>query len=591
LWCLALPTLSSAVEQDPVGTSFFRFDLAKLQALGRSVTITTPEDFVSYLDLPLDAKKMLLAQQARLAQKSVRPTSLSVVKPPENSACQGRVCAGAATRLIDPFQAELPTLPPMKPSYKLHQRFPAGMDHASLVGLGARFNTHPLEVIFKLRKDIAHDLEEPQFYSHFFLPSTKSLWQDEQIFNNTKALIVKDVNDQYLFLVKCDLIGVFQTLRMEVIELLNSYGYSAINQSNFIITATHTHGGFGSWDKKIGMQIGIDLYNTYMHDFLLNSIGAALMEAYDGMVPAKLGSGQGDLTSVTESRRETCTALGDAPSPQPDPILSVFRVDRAADDTPIAVMFNFPTHGTAAGDTTDVNPDNMGWIERNIEDNLPGRPVALFFNGAEGDVRPRDIGMKAIGNQAGSSVINVRSNIATTDDMTLNVAYCQDDDPNLPPTHEYACPRYFGQFEYRFMKQVEIKDEGYQDCFYDREPEGPAIKISKKHDDNLFDRDGITYTGVKMILKFGDQTKKIGFTTMPGEAITDIGLAIRAGGKAAGYDEIYPLGLANSWIAYITTPEEYDQGGYEAVSTLFGRDTGTVVIENAISVLQAAMNK
>jgi hypothetical protein len=38
-------------------------------------------------------------------------------------------------------------------------------------------------------------------------------------------------------------------------------------------------------------------------------------------------------------------------------------------------------------------------------------------------------------------------------------------------------------------------------------------------------------------------------------------------------------------MAYITTPEEYDAGGYESLATLFGRGTGTLVIDRCARVL------
>ena len=41
------------------------------------------------------------------------------------------------------------------------------------------------------------------------------------------------------------------------------------------------------------------------------------------------------------------------------------------------------------------------------------------------------------------------------------------------------------------------------------------------------------------------------------------------------------FGLTNGHMSYITDADEYDEGGYEAVATLFGRDTGARVVEYA----------
>ncbi len=75
--------------------------------------------------------------------------------------------------------------------------------------------------------------------------------------------------------------------------------------------------------------------------------------------------------------------------------------------------------------------------------------------------------------------------------------------------------------------------------------------------------------------------------TVPGEPTTAIGQQIKAAGKAQGFRKSYVVGLANDHMGYITTPTEYTNKGYEAQSTLYGSQTGTIVVNAAKAAINA----
>jgi len=63
----------------------------------------------------------------------------------------------------------------------------------------------------------------------------------------------------------------------------------------------------------------------------------------------------------------------------------------------------------------------------------------------------------------------------------------------------------------------------------------------------------------------------------PGEMIAEIGLSIK---KELKKEDIkYPVigGLANEWISYILTADEYAQGGYETSVSFYGPTLGTTI--------------
>jgi hypothetical protein len=65
----------------------------------------------------------------------------------------------------------------------------------------------------------------------------------------------------------------------------------------------------------------------------------------------------------------------------------------------------------------------------------------------------------------------------------------------------------------------------------------------------------------------------------PGEMIAELGLEIKDKLKDHGIK--YPVigGLANQWISYILSEEEYDKGGYEASVSFYGKELGDVIIK------------
>jgi len=73
--------------------------------------------------------------------------------------------------------------------------------------------------------------------------------------------------------------------------------------------------------------------------------------------------------------------------------------------------------------------------------------------------------------------------------------------------------------------------------------------------------------------------------TMPGEATIGVGerarAAVLAKARKAGVERVMIAGLANDFLNYITTPEEYDTQQYEGASTVFGRHEGTFLADRA----------
>jgi neutral ceramidase len=80
-----------------------------------------------------------------------------------------------------------------------------------------------------------------------------------------------------------------------------------------------------------------------------------------------------------------------------------------------------------------------------------------------------------------------------------------------------------------------------------------------------------------LALRIGDSL----IVTVPGEATVGVGQRLRAAVTKAiagtGIEHVVVSGLANEYISYFTTPEEYEAQHYEGGSTLYGKDASLVI--------------
>ncbi len=75
--------------------------------------------------------------------------------------------------------------------------------------------------------------------------------------------------------------------------------------------------------------------------------------------------------------------------------------------------------------------------------------------------------------------------------------------------------------------------------------------------------------------------------TVPGEPIHELGLSIKAAGRAMGFQPALVFALANGHGAYFTTEPEYWAGGYEGLATLWGPQTGKQIEDQCVKMMGA----
>lgn len=439
-----------------------------------------------------------------------------------------------------------------------------------------------------------------------------------------RALVLRNAAGVKMALVQTDLGAVTGELHKAVANNVAALG---IARDFLTVTATHTHGGPGAIQQPAahGLLVG-DHFDPRAFKRVVDGVTRAVVEANERLAPARIGIGQGHILDASVNRTlraHAGTHSGSPPvsfdrCPDPeayetdldalgaagdcdhrlarrtdpvrgeleshphaiDPTVTVIRVDRR-DGVPLGAWTNFAAHGTIVfADDMRFSGDNQAIAERMIERAIEGRAaaagipipeghevVAAYSNGTEGDVAPVGAGrqrfarMEDSGRRQAEAVMRVYDAIVLRDDLALDARwdwlYMKGDGGTSPVAILGAgpdCP--FG------------KDEPFPDEFIPGHGRKCPFLV-------------LTGTGPQW---FGIQVLRIGqlvVGSVPGEMTVQMGRRVKQRLVRTAPPGAVPIiaGLANDYLAYVTTPEEYDVQDYEGTFTLWGREQGPLVAE------------
>ena len=359
-----------------------------------------------------------------------------------------------------------------------------------------------------------------------------------------KALILQSGSSQ-VAVVTLDLIGVSRELRALVLKKLEGTG---ISDQNLLITASHTHSGPGAMEKNFIAGLVFGGYQKWLTDWTADQIAGAVKEAQAKLEPAVLKAASGQAPGLTRNRRDPAQSynydtrrFSDAydsriPANVTDDEIIVLRLDTAKGQ-PLALLVSFATHGTVlGGDNMLISADWPGALQRELEAAFPGT-VVLYMNGAQGDQAP--------------AMPDNPDDFACVDMIGKNVAQA------ALPLAQNALP---------------INAEPISSVLVRREIDVPVRVFGFRIPKPLFHH---WYPAMPLAaVRVGD----VIFLAVPLEMIADIGLTMKQTARGLGYSVPIIAGLANGLFLYLTTPEVYDQGGYEADNTVYGKIEAGLVI-------------
>ncbi len=369
-----------------------------------------------------------------------------------------------------------------------------------------------------------------------------------------KALVLDDGVER-VALVAVDLIGATGDAVDEVAGLVAAQG-SSITRDRIFMFGSHTHSGPGAISRRTFWEIAaMDLYQPAVFHDLTQSVAQAVLDAEARLEPARLGYGTGQLTGIARNRRAGVSPVFTRDSI--DPMVSVIAVDRASDGGTIATVYNYAIHGLAFWDDNMLySADIMGDASRYIEARIGG--VALYANGAEGDITPNargDAESVRDGGILGQAALDVRQSLQAPPTADVEIAAAEEVlDLGQPMIH----------IPFSTLQQALGGQAALSTILGLLGGSAATIPIPNGWMDHEF-----RFAALRL--------NRLGVAIVPGEAIHTLGLEIKQDGIGAGFDSAFCFGLANGHMAYITTFDEYQAGGYEGIATFFGPQTGATV--------------
>jgi hypothetical protein len=432
-------------------------------------------------------------------------------------------------------------------------------------------------------------------------------------------VIVLQRGSRKVALIAEDLNGIAGGMLADAAQMNKDRGFS---EQNVIDSASHTHAApsqyynFGSYNTVFMSANTPTSFNTaadpQLYTFMVKRLALAIRRADDNLGPAAIGWGSRRLLGLTQNRsieahladHGIIEPYGTGSASQDplgyidtiDPDVNVLRVDKLGKHgrhMPVGMWSTFADHGTVNKYTFHFyNEDHHGAATHVVEDairrkgHVPRKQdvVNAYGNTDEGD---QSAGLNRSGPAASDYVGRVEAQkmmeawrsagkgmtrTPTFDTRWTRVCFCgQNTDVGpVDNTAQIGLPLLTGSEEGRgpLYDQTHVPFEG------DHAPVGVGPQGDKLRANVP---DTVPQAVPLMALRLGDRM----VVTIPGEMTVEMGRRVRTAVlgavQAAGVRQVIISGLANEYLQYFTTPEEYDQQHYEGGSTLYGRASSNLL--------------
>jgi hypothetical protein len=436
--------------------------------------------------------------------------------------------------------------------------------------------------------------------------------------------IVLQRGDRKVALVSIDLFMVAGGLVKHVGDRLKARGFS---EQNILVSASHTHSGPGGYANFPTLNSAapstatvtdpfsfVDFFNSppadpQLYAFLVKQVAAAIERADDDLAPAAAGWGKQKLLGLTKNRsleahlndhgivreygqgRESDDPEGGYVHTI-DPDVNVLRVDqiRRGKRVPIGAWSTFANHGTVTkSEFQFYNADHHASAARVFEQGVrtagkvpAGQEVVnVYGNSDEGD-------MSAGLTRSGPAASDYVGRVEAASMLRAWRAAKLTRRPALDARWTRMC--FCGQ-ETEGGRVDDHSEVGLPFLTGSEEGRGPLYDVTHDHYEGRRNESGTGPQGKKYALRLGQVPNKVpllavrigpkAIVTVPGEATKEEGTRIRTMAARAvagtGIDDVVLSGLAQEFVLYFTTPEEYDMQHYEGGNTHFGRVSGNLL--------------
>jgi hypothetical protein len=468
------------------------------------------------------------------------------------------------------------------------------------------------------------------FFMGWVRSDSRGLGVHTRLFNRA---IVLQRGDRKVALVASDLGSLPNGMVVDAAERLSRRGFS---QEDIIVSASHTHGAPAGYfnfpafntvaptkDTPTEFRVG-DPADPKLYTFMVKRLAAAIRRADSDRGPAAAGWGSTKILGLTDNRSIEAHLAnhgierefgegGVHLDPQGyehtiDPAVDVLRVDKLVGGrrVPIGMWSTFSNHGTVNKPSFHYyNADHHGSTARVVEARVRragqvsrGQEVVnAYGNANEGDVssgldRRGPAAADRVGRRQARAMLDAWRSAGR--DLTRRPAL------DLRWTRACFCGRRTSAGRVANRPVVGL----------------PFLTGSEENRGPLFDITGVPFEGRRSPVGIGAQGHKIPavtdatasafptavplttmrvddrvIATIPGEMTAAMGRRVRRAvlaGAGPRVSQVVLSGLANDFLQYFASPEEYDRQHYEGGSTLYGR-AASVFIQERLAGLARRM--
>lgn len=383
-------------------------------------------------------------------------------------------------------------------------------------------------------------------------------------------------------------------------------------------------------------------------DELVERVFDAVKRAASDLTAVQVGAGAGfedrfainrtlrmkDGSGWTIRHANPCPADDQVASLGPlDHEIGILRVDRT-DGTPLAVVFNYACHPLMGFNNGGITANFPGFAAQAIEETLGDGVMALFLQGAGGDVcdvmykdpqQPRD--MRPFGMMLGLSTLKAWKGIETGEgslkvitetvelprrtDVPARLASLEQEQAELlaslrgtslsfrtflPLYLKYALnPEFPSDYSYRYLhnescgsaslKALDADNRGFMDKYLHNirvmerlahiQDDIGTLKGHKAFNDQSGEE---TFTAEVMGMRIGDFV----LITCPAEVLTQVGLNVK---QASPHPRTFMAAFSNGYAHYGPPASDYHMGGYEVTECFLGAGWQEIYEQKAAEIL------
>jgi neutral ceramidase len=361
-----------------------------------------------------------------------------------------------------------------------------------------------------------------------------------------KALVLRQ-GDRRHALVTADVLAFPPGLRQAVVDKLAADEWQA-DQLLLLPSHAHTSLDLTALNPKNTFKIPqLGLFHKELYDRTVAKLAEVIQAAASNPVSVAAGSITKGLDGWNRNRRR---------GPAVDRDLTLTRFDTEAGKA-LAVLVNWTAHPTfMSAKHMEFSGDWPGHLQRTLEALIGEGVTVLYYNGAEGDQSPTP---RSNGGPAWEQAERYGRELAIEAWRAWQETKTQPSPALTSHIEPIKLPQRRAHPD--FMKTG-----------------GKEYGMTEENVGLLLERMCPPETHCAA-LRIGELV----IAGVPGEMAADLGLEVKAAARTeTGARHVAIGGLANEWISYMLSPDEYRKGGYEASVSFYGETLGPEIVRAAI---------